>query len=143
MAEQPSLSLVYEATVDIAEREFLGVYPDGEHHIVPILGGEFEGPNLRGKVLPGGADRQVWQGNGIKRLDAVYEMLTSTGECLAIHNQVVIDDPGNTARYARSVIRIKAPSGPLEWMNHRVFVGSLESLKPLRKAVLVRVFLLE
>jgi hypothetical protein len=34
----------------------IGVMPQGERSIVPIEGGEFEGPRLRGRVLANGAD---------------------------------------------------------------------------------------
>src|ERR1035438_6923246 len=34
----------------------VGVMPQGERRIVPIEGGAFEGPRLRGQVLPNGAD---------------------------------------------------------------------------------------
>jgi Protein of unknown function (DUF3237) len=34
----------------------VGVMPQGERRIVPIEGGHFDGPRLRGRVLPFGAD---------------------------------------------------------------------------------------
>ena len=34
----------------------IGTVPHGNRTIVPVTGGDFEGPQLRGKILPGGAD---------------------------------------------------------------------------------------
>ena len=55
----PELLPVYRAQVDIGERRSLGSNALGHRYIVDILGGSFEGPGLRGLVLPGGADRQL------------------------------------------------------------------------------------
>jgi hypothetical protein len=95
---------------------------------------------MKGVILPGGADRQLVRPDGIKELDALYEMQTDDGVILTVHNQVIIDMPQTEQRYARSVVRFRAPSGRYEWLNRRVFVGSLESLKPARNAVKICVF---
>lgn len=136
----PEARFAYEAQVDIGERQSLGQGPLGERFIVPILGGRFEGPRLRGTVLPGGADRQLLRPDGIKELDALYEMLTDDGAVITVRNRVLIDDTVTPERYARSVLQLTAPAGPYAWLNRRVFVGTLHSLRPVRAAVCVRVF---
>ncbi len=55
----PRTEFVYEAVVEIAPLVPLGDSPLGERRMVPITGGRFQGPRLRGIVLPGGADRQL------------------------------------------------------------------------------------
>jgi hypothetical protein len=132
---------VYEARVDIGERRALGNSATGERYMIDILGGDFQGPQLRGRVLPGGADRQLLRPDGIKQLHAVYEMQTDDGAVLTIDNRVVVDESAQPGRYARSVVAITAPAGPHEWLNRRVFVGTLHSLKPARDAVAIRVYL--
>ena len=47
---------VWDAKVMIGNRISVGVSKNGERHIVPILGGTFEGPKIRGEVLPLGED---------------------------------------------------------------------------------------
>jgi hypothetical protein len=42
--------------VVVAPPQKLGAVSHGTRVIVPITGGTFEGPRLRGKVLPGGGD---------------------------------------------------------------------------------------
>lgn len=138
----PEFELIWTAIVDIAPREDLGESPEGHRYIVPILGGEFlAGPGiegLSGKVLPGGADRQLLDRHGFKRLDALYEMQTDDGTILTIRNRVSIDETAHPEPYKISSIKVTAPSGPFEWMNRRVFVGTLASARPEREAVIIR-----
>jgi Protein of unknown function (DUF3237) len=136
----PRPEFAYEAEVDVAPRQDLGASALGERFIVPILGGRFEGPRLRGRILAGGADRQLLRPDGIKELDALYEMQTDDGTVITVHNQVMIDDSVKPERYARSVVQLRAPAGAFEWLNRRVFVGTLQSLQPARAAVRITVY---
>lgn len=70
----------------------------------------------------------------------LYEMQTDDGTVITVHNQVVVDMPTPERRYARSVVKFRAPAGPYEWLNRRVFLGTLESLKPAKNAVKISVF---
>ena len=47
----------------------LGAVPHGVRSIVPVAGGDFEGPRLRGKVLPGGGDWLLLRSDGVLELD--------------------------------------------------------------------------
>jgi Protein of unknown function (DUF3237) len=138
----PRTELAYEAIVDVGERRDLGDSPLGQRYIIDILGGSFQGPRLSGKVLPGGADRQLWRKDGVRELDALYEMQTDDGVSITVHNCVLIEDLPNNGRYARSVVKLTAPAGPHEWLNKRVFVGTLTPLMPARQAVKITVFML-
>lgn len=141
-AIQPQLNLIWTAVVDIAPVEDLGVCPSGHRYMVPILGGDFfAGPGiegLSGSILPGGADRQLVDHSGFKTLDAIYEMKTTDGSVLSIRNRVKVDLNSPEGPCRLSVISVTAPSGPLEWMNRRVFLGTLESARPERDAVIIR-----
>ena len=139
---QPFLRLLWTAVVDVADRVDLGASPKGQRFIVPILGGRFyAGPGadgLTGTVLPGGADRQVLRPDGAKELDALYEMKTDDGSVLTIQNRVIVDETRQPERYAMSVISISAPVGPFDWLNRRLVIGTLQSVRPDRQAVVVR-----
>ncbi|GGU24780.1 DUF3237 domain-containing protein [Nocardioides albus] len=139
--DQIGLELAYESVVDIEPSMVLGTGPWGERWMVPITGGRFAGPRIQGTVLPGGADRQVMRRDGVKQLEARYELQTDDGAVLAVVNNVIID-AAETPRYARSWLTIAAPDGPHAWLNRRVLVGTLGSLRPQRDAVLIRVFAL-
>lgn len=138
----PRTEFVYEAICDLEPSVDLGMSPFGERFMVPITGGSFEGPGLRGRVLPGGADRQLQRRDGGKALDATYELQTHDGAILSIRNRV-LTRPGHAAepgRYARSTIQVTAPEGPYGWLNDYVYVGTLDSLRPARQAVVIRVY---
>ncbi|HDS1754620.1 DUF3237 domain-containing protein [Pseudomonas sp. M5] len=139
----PRLVPVYEAIVDIAPSQALGKGPLGERFIVPILGGEFHGPGLEGKVLPGGADRQLVRTDGVKQLDALYELQTSDGAVLTVRNQVMVHNLDPDRRYAFSHVSIEAPRGPYAGLSQAILVGSLTSLKPARNAVSIKVYRVE
>src|SRR5262249_16296772 len=47
--------------------------------IAPITGGAFEGPRLRGKVLPGGADWTLARSDGVLELDLRITLQTEEG----------------------------------------------------------------
>jgi Protein of unknown function (DUF3237) len=141
---------VWNAVVEIGPREAMGTSPLGERFIIPITGGVFWGAAgfdaLRGKVCAGGADRQLWRADGVRELQAIYEMQTDDGAMLSIHNRVLIDDPANGTgrsgeRYALSSIQVTAPQGSHDWLNRRIFVGTLQPLMPARQAVLIRGFM--
>lgn len=136
----PRTEFVYEAVVDIAPTLPLGDSPLGERRMVPITGGSFQGPRIRGTVLPGGADRQLIRKDGVRQLDALYEMQAEDGAVITVRNRVLIDDPAGGPRYAFSTLEITAPEGPHAWLNRAVYVGTLNSLRPGRESVLVRVF---
>jgi Protein of unknown function (DUF3237) len=138
---------VWSAIVKVSDRESLGLGPDGERFIIPIVGGEFWGApgfeSFHGTVRPGGADRQLVRADGVKKLDALYEMQTHDGVVVTIHNQVTIDESLIPNRYAMSVINVTAPQGPYSWLSRRVFVGTLQGLQPSLKSVLIRGYLVE
>ena len=139
---QPAFRLLWTAVVDVADRVELGTAPGGQRFMIPILGGEFfAGPgvsDLNGTVLPGGADRQLLRPDGIKELDALYEMKTKTGDILTIRNRVIVDEERSPDRYAMSTISVTAPEGPFSWLNRRHIIGTLQTARPDRQAVIVR-----
>ena len=47
--------------------------------MIGITGGEFDGPLLRGKVLPGGADWQIVHEDGTATIDTRYTLETHDG----------------------------------------------------------------
>jgi hypothetical protein len=137
--QPPTTRLAWEAEVTIGPVIDLGDSPLGKRRMIPITGGTFVGPRLRGKVLPGGADRQLVRKDGATLLNALYEMQTDDGAVLTILNRVTAD-PSAKPPYTRSMVEVTAPAGPHDWLNRRIFVGDLHPLPPERKAVLIRVY---
>ena len=110
----------WEALVEIAPTRLLGEGPLGERRIVPITGGHFAGPRIRGRVLPGGADRQLIRRDGVKRLEALYEIEAEDGAVITVLNRVVIAPPQlrDPARLAPA-IKLGFQLGPIRGRHAR------------------------
>jgi Protein of unknown function (DUF3237) len=136
----PRTEFVYESVVDLLPTLQLGVSPYGDRRMVPITGGTFEGPGLRGKVMAGGADRQLVRRDGAVNLDAVYELQTDDGVIISVRNRVLARRPADKPPYVFSTLELTAPEGKYGWINDFVYVGTLNSLRPKRDAVVIRVY---
>jgi hypothetical protein len=62
----------------------LGAVPHGTRVIAPITGGTFEGPRLRGKVLPGGGDWTILRSDGVLELDLRITLETDDGALIGM-----------------------------------------------------------
>ena len=62
---------------------------------MPITGGEFAGPQLRGKVLPGRADWQILRGDGVAELEARYTLRTDDGALIYVRNHALRHGPAD------------------------------------------------
>jgi hypothetical protein len=138
--QPPKTELVWEAYADLDPMIDMGDSPLGHRRMIPVRGGTFVGPRIRGKILPGGADRQLARKDGVTQLDAIYEMQTDDGAVLSIRNRVTIDPTAKPGPYIRSSVEVTAPEGPHAWLNRAIFVGTLHPLPPERKAVVIRVY---
>ncbi len=135
----PQLCHLLTAVVDIGPIIRMGSGPGGERRIVSILGGQFEGPRLRGRVLPG-ADRQLLVDSETKTMDAVYELETDDGVFLTVRNRVKVNlNAGHGIRPVSS-IEIAAPYGRYGWLNQAILVGRLEPPTAARPTVRVLMY---
>ena len=82
----PGLDFVFEARVTVGPPQDIGNVGKGGRRIVPITGGEFSGPQMRGEVLPGGADWQVLRSDGVAELEARYTLRTADGALIYVRN---------------------------------------------------------
>ena len=120
---------MWDAKVTIADGIRLGKSKHGWRSIVPITGGSFEGPRLRGTVLPGGEDWQLVRPDSDQELYARYLLKTHDGYLIQVINRVLIHYPPageKAAPYIRSVIDLEAATdSPYDYLNHAVFLGTL------------------
>ena len=72
----PQLQYIFSARVTVDRPLDVSDVGKGGRRIVPITGGEFSGPRLRGTVLSGGADWQVLRDDGVAELEARYSLQT-------------------------------------------------------------------
>ena len=143
--EKPALSLVWSAVVEVGEGMDLGPARGGHRFMVPITGGRFHagpaGAGLSGTILPGGADRQFLRADGVKELDALYEMKCEDGTIITVRNRVIVDASVEPTRYAMSVIDATTQAGPFDWLNRRILLGTLTSARPARPCVVIGAWL--
>lgn len=86
---QIDLRLLLEIACDVGPVTSIGATPLGEVRLVQLLGGTFEGPELRGKLLPGGADWQQVRSDGTLEIRARYLLETEQGERIQVQSEGV------------------------------------------------------
>ncbi|HXS29572.1 MAG TPA: DUF3237 family protein, partial [Steroidobacteraceae bacterium] len=82
-----ALEHVFTVQVAVAPPLVIGESSHGLRRIIPILGGEVEGPRLRGEVLPGGADWQYIRPDGVLQLTARYTLRAADGTLIQVVNR--------------------------------------------------------
>jgi hypothetical protein len=116
-----------------------GQVPRGRRRVIPILGGTFEGPTVRGKVLSGGADWQIVRGDGLAELDTRYALQTDRGSLVYIQNAGIRHAPPDVTRkllagepvdpaqvYFRTVPTFETSAPELQWLTRAIFVATGE-----------------
>jgi hypothetical protein len=93
IASSPDLEFIFAAQVTVDPPLDLGDVAKGGRRIVPITGGEFAGPQLRGTVLHGGADWQVLRNDGVAELEARYTLRTDDGALIYVRNHALRHGP--------------------------------------------------
>ena len=82
----PALTLAFTLHVQVGPPMELGICPPDDGGSFRFCGGYLDGPLLRGKVLPGGADWQIVQADGLAKLDTRYTLQTHDGKLIYIQN---------------------------------------------------------
>jgi len=123
----PRSVLVYRAVALLEERVPHGTTPYGERFRVPIIGGSFEGPDLKGRIVPGGADWQLLRADGYLELVADYYMETDDKVLIKVTNRGLVQTaPGpDGKRYAMTTPHFEAPMGKYVWLNQFIFAGTV------------------
>lgn len=82
----PDLDFLATLTIHVGPPTDIGPTPSGHRRIIPITGGTVEGPDLNGKILPGGADFQILRSPTLTELDAKYAFETDDGDQVHVEN---------------------------------------------------------
>jgi hypothetical protein len=135
----PRLTLALTLRVQVGAPTELGQVPRGRRRIIPILGGTFEGPNIRGKVVPGGADWQIVRADGLAELDTRYLLQTDNGQLIYIQNagirhappdvtkKLLAGEPVDPAQvYFKTVPTFETSAPELQWLTRSIFIGTGE-----------------
>jgi hypothetical protein len=135
----PALEFAFEVRAEVADPTVLGEVPGGLRRIIDITGGSFEGPNIRGTLVPGGADWQLIREDGFTVVDARYTLRTEAGHLIYVSNLGIRHAPPDVmARlnagqevdpadvYFRAVPTFEAAAPELEWLMRSIFVATGE-----------------
>jgi Protein of unknown function (DUF3237) len=130
--------LLMTLRVTVATPHSIGAVPHGTRRTVPITGGDFEGPRLRGSVLPGGSgDWLLLRSDGVLELDFRATLRTDDGVLIFMRSfglrhgpAAVIEalargeaiDPA--AYYFRTTPRFETANPAYAFLNHRITIAS-------------------
>jgi Protein of unknown function (DUF3237) len=134
---EPRLTPVYRLTATLGAPLELGESPQGHRRIVPLTGGTFVGPELRGELLPGAsADWQTVLPDGTALGDVRYTLETEAGELLYVqsrgvrHGSAAVlarlgrgEDVDPSEYTFRTSTKIEAAARGLEWLNKGIFIS--------------------
>jgi hypothetical protein len=139
MPTAPPLEFIMEARVTIAPALDIGVTPHGERRIIPITGGTFGGPALRGRVIPGGADWQIIRPDHAAELEARYTLETESGALIYVLNRGIRHGSQEVLRKLREGIAVdkseyyfrtsavfETAAPELQWLTRSVIIGEAE-----------------
>ena len=134
---EPRLTRVYRLEATLGQSMDLGEGPHGHRRIVPLTGGAFTGPELRGKLVPGvSADWQVVLPDGTALGDIRYTLQTDAGALLYVqsrgvrHGSAAVlarlgrgEDVDASEYTFRTSTRIEAAAPHLDWLNKGIFIS--------------------
>jgi hypothetical protein len=134
---EPRLTLAYRLEATLGEPLDLGERPVGHRRIVPLSGGTFSGPELRGRLLPGAsADWQTILPDGTALGDIRYVLETEGGDLLYVQSSSIRHgSPEVLARLGRgedvdageytfrTATRIETAAAGLDWLNKGIFIS--------------------
>ena len=135
----PRLTLAFELRATVGPPLDVGNVAQGRRRIVPITGGTFEGPGIKGKVVPGGADWQIIRPDGFTELDTRYTLETDNGQIIYVQNAGIRHAAPEVMKrllagetvdpslvYFRTVPTFETASPELQWLTRAIFVGTGE-----------------
>ena len=121
MTNELNCELLMSVSFDLDEGQPIGETPYGVRYIVYVTGGEFEGPKLRGEVLPGGGDWALIRPDGVGAVDVRAMLRTDDGHLIYVSYHGVFH--GGADGYSRTTPYYETASEKYDWLNRIVAVG--------------------
>lgn len=138
----PQLEFALQLKVTLGEAYSCGETQHGRRTIIPITGGTFEGPNVKGTIINGGADYQI-ANTALNRteLEAIYCIKTDDGVNIHVRNRGIIanskDANGNPSFYFKAAPQFEAPAdSKYAWLNNSLFVCAPEFSQEFKGIIL-------
>jgi hypothetical protein len=133
--------LVLELEVELGQTQEVGDTPKGLLRLIPITGGTFSGPNIKGNILSGGYDWNTTRHDQTAHAFAKYALQTDDGVVISVENEGILpsepqlsptSQSNQTSQFSQSSViktttRFEVTDGKYDWLRSGVFVGSLEA----------------
>jgi carboxymethylenebutenolidase len=132
-----NVEYLFTARVDVDTPLKVGNTYQGERRIINITGGSFGGPQMRGTVLPGGADWQIVRADGAALLEARYTLRTDDDAIIYVRNVGIRRGPADvlaklaageqvdpSTYYFRTMPYFETGSEKYSWLNDSIFVAT-------------------
>lgn len=138
----PTLEFAMQLKVTLGETYSIEQTQHGRRTVIPITGGTFEGPNLKGAILNGGADYQLVSEDGSRtELEAIYSIRTDDGISIHVRNNGIVyngkDAEGKPSFYFKAAPRFEVPANSrYGWLNNALFVCAPEWSQAFKGIVL-------
>ena len=140
--DTPQMEFALQLKVMLGDAYSCGETQHGRRTIIPITGGTFEGPHIKGTIINGGADYQI-ANTAINRteLEAIYCIKTDDGIIIHVRNRGIIsngkDAEGNPTFYFKAAPQFEAPAdSKYAWLNNALFVCSPDFTQQFKGIVL-------
>ncbi|KAK8085053.1 hypothetical protein PG997_006324, partial [Apiospora hydei] len=117
----PGFEFLYTVNATLAPGIQIGPGPQGDRQAIPIIGGEFHGPKLNGKVLNLGADWGLTDQYGTFHPDTRYHFQTDDGANIFIRTSGPAQKDGTI--HLHCLLETGHPD--YYWLNNVVAVGIL------------------
>jgi hypothetical protein len=111
--------------------------PNGDRRVGLVAGGTFEGPKLRGIVLPGGSDWIIGRPDGVTTLDVRIVLQTDDGAAIGLQYRGLRHGPADVMAkvnggefvdpslyYFRTVITFETGASRYAWLNSVFGIGT-------------------
>lgn len=124
--DSPQLEFALQLRVTLGEAFGINNTQHGRRTVIPITGGTFEGPDIKGTIINGGADYQLNAENRTE-LEAIYCIQTDDGIYIHVRNRGIIangkDKNGLPTFYFRCAPQFEAPQDSrYAWLNNALFL---------------------
>jgi hypothetical protein len=95
----------------------------GTRRIVPVTGGTFEGPKLKGTALGGGADWIQVRPDGVSELSVRATLKTDDEQLISMAYRGLLFTPKGGEQYWRTTPIFETGSAKYEWLNKIIAIG--------------------
>ena len=140
--DTPQLEFALQLKVTLGDSYDVGETQHGQRIVIPITGGTFEGPAIKGTIINGGADYQL-ANKALNRteLEAIYSIKTDDGVYIHVRNRGIIssgkDAQGNPTFYFKAAPQFEAPAdSKYAWLNNSLFVCAPDFTQQFKGIVL-------